>query len=183
MSTYQAASGAGAAAMDELKQHCQEVLNEKTPTAKAFTHSLAFNLIPHIDSFQENGYTREEMKVVWEMQKMFSQPRLSISVTAVRVPTLRAHSEAITITTAKAISPKEAKEVLSSAPGVQLLDDPKKNIYPMPLSSSGKDAVEVGRIRQNLVHGSHGLDLFVCGDQLLRGAALNAVEIAKHVSL
>lgn len=136
-------------------------------------------MIPHIDKFQENGYTKEEMKVTWETQKIFNCKEVAISCTAVRIPTLRAHAEALTIETEKPILAAEARELLKAAPGVEVVDDIANNKYPQPLNASEKDDVEVGRIRQSTVFGSHGLDLFVCGDQLLRGAALNAVVIAE----
>jgi len=181
MSTYQATSGGGQPAMDELREQSKNYLAGGTVSCEKFAHPIPFNLIPHIDSFQDNGYTKEEMKVVWETQKIFNLPELSISCTAVRIPTFRAHAESITIETEKEIDPAAAREILSSAPGVQLIDDPDAQQYPMPLTASKKYDVEVGRIRQSLVFGSHGLDFFLCGDQLLKGAALNAVQIAEAV--
>jgi len=178
-STYQASSGAGAEGMAELKRGTQELLNGETHKNEFFVHPLPFNVIPHIDTFQDNGYTREEMKVTWETRKIFGVPDLLVSCTAVRIPTIRAHSEAITIETEKAITAAGARELLQTAPGVKVVDDPSKLEYPMPLTASESHDVEVGRIRQNIVFGDHGLDLFVCGDQLLRGAALNAVLIAE----
>jgi len=179
MSTYQATSGAGAKAMQELINQTKEVLNEKKITIKHFAHQIAFNLIPHIDDFQDNGYTKEEMKVAWEMNKIFENDNIAISCTAVRIPTLRAHSESIVIETEREICPESAQKILEKTDGVELVDNPAKNIYPMPLNASKKFDVEVGRIRQNLVFGKNGLELFISGDQLLRGAALNAVEIAQ----
>ncbi|MBI5753517.1 aspartate-semialdehyde dehydrogenase [Candidatus Peregrinibacteria bacterium] len=145
---------------------------------KFFAHQIAFNIIPHIDKFQENGYTKEEMKVAWETRKIFGDESIACSCTAVRIPTLRAHSESIVIETREPVSVEAAREVLSAAPGVDLVDDVSKNRYPMPINAAGKFNVEVGRVRQSLIFGDHGLELFVSGDQLLRGAALNAVEIA-----
>lgn len=179
ISTYQATSGAGAAGMQELLEQTQQELNGEATEAKAFAHKIAFNLIPHIDSFQENDYTKEEMKVAWETQKIFGEPELPVSCTAVRIPTLRAHSESIVLETEKAVTPEEARAVLVDAPGVDVIDNPENLEYPMPLNATGKFNVEVGRIRRNLVFGDHGLELFVCGDQLLKGAALNAVQIAQ----
>lgn len=189
VSTYQATSGAGAKGMQELIDQTGEVLQkcagnfenfgECQVTPKAFVHQIAFNLIPQIDKFQENGYTKEEMKVVWETRKIFGVQDLAVSCTAVRIPTLRAHSESIVIETEKIISADVARKVLIEAHGVEVVDDPAASRYPMPINASGKFDVEVGRIRRNLVFGEHGLEFFVCGDQLLRGAALNAVEIAK----
>jgi len=204
MSTYQAASGAGAAGMAELREGVKVAagdedyvdkmgrFGEKTPVYDAFAHPLAFNVIPHIDVFQANGYTKEEMKVTWETRKILGfdpfpsdaddysdggPPR--VSCTAVRIPTLRAHSEAITIETVKPCTPEQARAVLEGFPGLKVADDTANNVYPMPLTSTGSYDVEVGRIRRNDVFGDNGLDLFVCGDQLLRGAALNAVLIAE----
>jgi aspartate-semialdehyde dehydrogenase len=179
MSTYQAASGAGQPGMKELEDGVRKQMAGEKPSAQVFAHPLPFNVIPHIDSFQDNAYTKEEMKVVWETQKIFGSKDIACSCTAVRIPTLRAHSEAITIETEKEITPQVAKEILGKSPGVELIDDPANNKYPMPLTATKKYDVEVGRIRTSLVFGSHGLDLFVSGDQLLRGAALNAVMIAE----
>jgi aspartate-semialdehyde dehydrogenase len=182
VSTYQAASGAGAEGMAELERETKRVLVEgEAPRAEVFAHPLAFNVIPHIDSFQPNGYTREEMKVVWETRKIMGLPDLPVSCTAVRIPTMRVHAEAVTIETERPVTPEAAREVLRAAPGVRVVDDPAARLYPMPLTATGADDCEVGRIRQNLVFGDHGLDLFVCGDQLLKGAALNAVQIAERM--
>jgi aspartate-semialdehyde dehydrogenase len=152
-----------------------------TALHEVFAHPIAFNVIPHIDAFQPNGYTKEEMKVVWETRKIMGLPDLPVSCTAVRIPTMRVHAEAITIETEKPVTPEAAREVLRNAPGVKVVDDVANKLYPMPLTATGQDDCEVGRIRQNLVFGDHGLDLFVCGDQLLKGAALNAVQIAELV--
>jgi aspartate-semialdehyde dehydrogenase len=182
VSTYQATSGAGAEGMAELERETRRMLVEgENARNEVFAHPIAFNVIPHIDAFQPNGYTKEEMKVVWETRKIMGLPDLPISCTAVRIPTMRVHAEAITIETEKPVSPEAAREVLRAAPGVRVVDDPAQNLYPMPLTATGQDDCEVGRIRQNLVFGDHGLDLFVCGDQLLKGAALNAVQIAELV--
>ena len=182
ISSYQASSGAGAEGMEELRQGTQAILNDEKCPQKVFAHPLAFNVIPHIDRFLENDYTKEEMKVAWETRKIFGiddEEECKISVTAVRVPTLRAHAEAVTVETSLEISPSDVRELLQNAPGVDVVDNPAKLQYPMPLNASTKFNVECGRIRQSLVFGSKGLDLFVCGDQLLKGAALNAVQIAE----
>jgi len=183
VSTYQAASGAGIKGMLELRNGAIANLKNETFQPNVFSHTLAFNVIPAIDTFQENGYTMEEMKVAWETIKIFGEEpeNIKVSVTAVRVPTLRAHAEAITIETERPIPADEARELLRTCAGVQVVDDPKKLEYPMPVNASTKFDVQVGRIRQSLVFGEHGLDLFVCGDQLLKGAALNAVQIAEIV--
>lgn len=179
VSTYQAASGAGAEGMTELEDGTRKSLNGEPVENKVFAHPLPFNVIPHIDAFQSNGYTKEEMKVVWETQKIFGSKEIACSCTAVRIPTKRAHAEAITIETEADISVEGAIEVLKAADGVEVIDNPAEKKYPMPLTATRKYDVEVGRIRQSLVFQSKGLDLFVVGDQLLRGAALNAVLIAE----
>jgi aspartate-semialdehyde dehydrogenase len=181
VSSYQAASGAGAEGMGELIEGAGDYLAGKPVAHKVFAHPLAFNVVPRIDRFHENGYTFEEMKVCWEMRKVFGEPELPVSCTAVRVPTLRAHAEAITIETAEPVTPEAARAVLAKAAGVRVVDDPAKSAYPMPITASARYDVDVGRIRTSLIFGSHGLDLFVCGDQLLKGAALNAVQIAERV--
>lgn len=180
MSTYQASSGAGAPGMHELEGHTRAWAKDgAVPKPEVFAHQLLFNVIPHIDKFQPNGYTKEEMKVSWEIVNIFGE-EIPVSCTAVRIPTLRAHSEAIVIET-KPISPDEARKVLEEAEGIKVVDDPDSLTYPMPLNVSGKFDVEVGRIRTNLCFGDHGLEFFVSGDQLLRGAALNAVLIGEKV--
>lgn len=179
ISTYQATSGAGAEGMQELLDQTRNVLNGQQAGHNVFVHPIPFNLIPQIDKFQDNLYTKEEMKVTWETQKIFADYSIKISCTAVRIPTLRAHSESIVIETEKPISREGAHEMLVNAPGVKLVDDPLNSVYPMPINASEQFNVEVGRIRQNLVFGEHGLEFFVCGDQLLKGAALNAVQIAQ----
>ncbi|AWK87127.1 aspartate-semialdehyde dehydrogenase [Azospirillum thermophilum] len=179
VSTYQATSGAGAEGMAELEEQTRNQLDGKPVTNSVFRHPIPFNLIPQIDAFQENGYTKEEMKVTWETRKIMEVPDLPVSCTAVRIPTYRAHSEAITIETIQPVTPDAARAVLADAPGVTVTDDPANGVYPMPLNATGQFDVEVGRIRSSLIFGDHGLDLFVCGDQLLKGAALNAVQIAE----
>merc|ERR1719409_493769 len=178
MSTYQAASGAGAAGMDELDEGTRTQLAGEAPKNEVFAHPLPFNVIPQIDAFMDNGYTKEEMKVVWETQKIFGAD-IAASCTSVRIPTFRAHAEAITIETEQAVTPEAARSVLKEAPGVEVVDDPASLQYPMPRNATGKYDVEVGRIRSSLLFAPKGLDLFVCGDQLLRGAALNAVLVAE----
>jgi aspartate-semialdehyde dehydrogenase len=167
--------------MDELTEGTRIVLAGGKPENKIFAHPLPFNVIPHIDVFQPNGYTKEEMKVTWETRKIFGEPNLAVSCTAVRIPTFRAHSESIVIETEKPIDPVRAREILMAAPGVDVVDDPATKKYPMPLNATKKWDVECGRIRQNLVFGDHGLEFFVCGDQILKGAALNAIQIAEEL--
>jgi len=181
VSSYQAASGAGAEGMAELEDETRKWAGGGKVGHKVFAHPLAFNVIPHIDVFQPNGYTKEEMKVTWESRKIMGLPDLKASCTAVRVPTLRAHAEAVTIETEKPVTPAAAREALRRAPGVVVVDDPAANLYPMPITASGKYDIEVGRIRESLVFGPNGLDFFCVGDQLLKGAALNAVQIAECV--
>ncbi|HLS69007.1 MAG TPA: aspartate-semialdehyde dehydrogenase [Kiloniellales bacterium] len=182
VSTYQAASGAGAAGMEELQQGVARQLAGEPVPAEAFVHPLAFNVIPHIDSFQENGYTREEMKVVLEGRKILGLPELPMSCTAVRVPTLRAHGEAVTVETEAPCAAAQARRLLAEAPGLEVVDDVSANRYPMPITATGKDLIEVGRIRQSLVFGERGIDFFLVGDQLRKGAALNGVQIAETVA-
>ena len=164
--------------MQESEEQTKNFLENKKVENKIFAHPIPFNLIPAIDKFQENGYTKEEMKVVWESRKIFNNSQLQISVTAVRVPTFRAHAESVTIETEKEIDLEKVQEIFQNSAGVALVDDPENQIYPMPLTASKKFDVEIGRIRKNKVFGEYGLDFFVCGDQLLKGAALNAVQIA-----
>ena len=184
VSTYQAASGAGAEGMAELERETRRALLEgQSAGHEVFAHPLPFNIIPHIDSFQPNGYTREEMKVVWESRKIMGQPDLLISCTAVRIPTFRVHGEAVTIETERPVTAEAARAVLALAPGVLVVDEPGANRYPMPLTATGRDDVEAGRIRANPVFGDCGLDFFLCGDQLLKGAALNAVQIAERMRM
>ena len=183
VSTYQAASGAGAEGMAELEQESRRVLLEGgQPGHAVFAHPLPFNVIPQIDSFQPNGYTREEMKVAWESRKIMGLPDLLVSCTAVRIPTFRVHAEAVTIETERPVTSEAARAVLARAAGVKVVDDPAQQRYPMPLTATGQDDVEAGRIRANPVFGDCGLDIFLCGDQLLTGAALNAVQIAEVVA-
>lgn len=183
ISTYQATSGAGNGGMEELTEQSKNYLEGKKVENKIFAWPIPFNLIPHIDKFQDNDYTKEEMKVVWETNKIFgADPEIPISCTCVRIPTMRAHSEAIVVETEKPADPEDVKELMKNTGGVELKDEIKSNIYPMPLTASEKYDVEVGRIRRNLIFGDHGLEFFVCGDQILKGAALNAVQIGELIA-
>ena len=181
VSTYQAASGAGAKAMAELAEQSAKVLRgEKEVKAEALPQRIAFNLFPHVDVFLDNGYTKEEMKFVNESRKIMHHPTLMISATCVRVPVYRAHSEAINIEFERPITPAEAREILAKSPGIKVVDDPSNKKYPMPIDASGMYDCLVGRIRQDVSRtDGRGLELFVSGDQLLKGAALNAVQIAE----
>ncbi len=181
IASYQAASGAGAEGISELLEGARAYLAGKPVPSSVFAHPLAFNVVPHIDRFLDNGYTNEEMKVTLEMRKVFREPDLAVSCTSVRVPTIRAHAEAITIETERPVTPAAARAVLEKAPGVRVIDDIANKVYPMPITASERYDVDVGRIRTSLIFGAHGLDLFVCGDQLLKGAALNAVQIAEKM--
>ncbi len=180
ISTYQATSGAGAKGMSELLEQTRNALDNKPVTSEVFVHSIVFNVIPHIDSFQDNGYTKEEMKVAWETRKIMRAPNIRLSCTAVRIPTLRTHSEAITLDLEQPAKPDDVRALLRIAAGVEVRDDPSQKLYPMPLTASGKYDVEVGRIRSSEVFDG-GIDLFVAGDQLLKGAALNAIQIAEYM--
>ncbi len=176
--TYQSASGAGMRAMEELKHQAQAILQGETPTTDSFPYPLAFNLFPHNTPLNEQGYCEEEMKMVNETRKIFNAPNLRVSATCVRVPVLRAHSEAINLEFAQPMPVDKAREVLANAPGVRLVEDWQANYFPMPIDASGRDEVLVGRIRQDLSHPC-GLELWLCGDQIRKGAALNAVQIAE----
>jgi len=179
VSTYQAASGAGMQAMIECKEQTKAVLENKPVKVEKFAYQLAFNLIPHIDSFLENGYTNEEMKMVNETRKIMEDNDIEVVPTCVRVPVLRAHSESLAIEFKNSpINAKDARRILSNSPGVIVEDEPEKKVYPMPFFVAGKDEVFVGRIRDDL-SSSKGLVMWIVGDQLLKGAALNAVQIAE----
>ena len=176
--TYQSASGAGARAMEEVKVQAQAILNDQPARPEIFPYPLAFNLFPHNSPMTDNNYCEEEMKMVNETRKIFGDQDIRITATCVRVPVLRAHSEAINLEFAHPFSPAKAKEILATAPGVKLVEDFSKNYFPMPIDASGKDDVLVGRIRQDISH-PNGLELWLCGDQIRKGAALNAVQIAE----
>ncbi len=176
--TYQSASGAGARAMEEVKIQTQAILNGEEPVTEAFPYPLAFNLFPHNSKLTEQGYCEEEMKMVNETRKIFGVPDLRVTATCVRVPVLRAHSEAINLEFDQPFSPVQAREILAKAPGVKLVEDWQANYFPMPIDASGQDDVLVGRIRQDISHPC-GLELWLCGDQIRKGAALNAVQIAE----
>jgi aspartate-semialdehyde dehydrogenase len=182
VSTYQAASGAGYQAMLELEQQAKDFLAGKPVVKKVLPHQIAFNLFCHNSKISENGYNEEEMKMVRETRKMFHDDSIQVTATCVRVPVPRAHSEAINITFERPMSENEVREILSAAPGVTVIDDREKNYFPMPLEASEQDDVFVGRIRQDISQpDGRGIDLFVSGDQLRKGAALNAVQIAEQL--
>lgn len=179
VATYQAASGAGAQAMKELENQYRQVLHNEPVTVNKFAYQLAYNLIPHIDVFTENGYTKEEMKMYNETRKIMHSD-VKVSATCVRVPSLRAHSESIWVETEQPISVEQAKEAFANAQGCVLMDDPENKIYPMPLFLSGKDEVFIGRIRKDLTD-ECGLSFWCVSDQIRKGAALNAVQIAEYL--
>lgn len=178
--TYQSTSGAGAKAMRELEEQTRDFLAKKPLKKKAFPHQIAFNLFSHNSPILESGYNEEEFKMIQESHKILHDDAIRIVTTCVRVPVLRAHSAAIVLEFEKKMTAHEARQILSKAPGVKVVDDRAKNYFPMPIEASGIDDVLVGRIREDLSH-SNGLGLFVSGDQLRKGAALNAIQIAEHL--
>ena len=177
VSTYQAASGAGAQAMKELEDQYRQIQNGEEVTVNKFAYQLAYNVIPHIDVFTDNGYTKEEMKMHNETRKIMHSD-VKVSATCVRVPSLRAHSESVWVETERPISVQEAQEAFSKAQGCVLMDDPENKIYPMPLFLSGKDEVFIGRVRKDMTD-ENGLSFWCVSDQIRKGAALNAVQIAE----
>jgi aspartate-semialdehyde dehydrogenase len=179
VSTYQAASGAGAAAMDELKLQYKQVLAGEEVTVEKFAYQLAYNLIPQVDVFTDNGYTKEEMKMYNETRKIMHSD-IEVSAMCVRVPSLRAHSESVWAETERPISVEEARNAFATAPGVVVMDKPSEKIYPMPLFLSGKDPVHVGRIRKDISN-PNGITFWCVSDQIRKGAALNAVQIAEYL--
>ncbi|MDD5447614.1 MAG: aspartate-semialdehyde dehydrogenase [Actinomycetota bacterium] len=178
VTTFQAVSGTGRAAVEELKRQTREVNEGKTPTVEVYPHQIAFNVLPHIDTFLDNGYTREEMKMVNEAKKIIGLPELAITATTVRVPVFVGHSESVNAQFKKPVEPDDAQEVLSGAPGVEVLDDPFSNIYPMPIDCASKDYTYVGRIRKDFST-QNALNLWIVSDNLRKGGALNAVQIAE----
>jgi aspartate-semialdehyde dehydrogenase len=176
--SYQAVSGSGARALAELKEQVQAHAEDRQSTPQVYPHPIAFNVLPHVDVFLETGYTKEEMKIQNEGRKIMHLPEFRASVTCVRVPVYRAHSVAVSAEFEKPVSVEEAREVLAKAPGLELVDEPHNNRYPMPLDVAGKDNCQVGRVRRDCAL-ENGLAFWVSGDQLLKGAALNAVQIAE----
>lgn len=180
VSTYQAVSGAGVAGLQELEEHIRAwAIGERAPV-NVFQHPIEFNVIPHIDVFVDEDYTREEMKMVWETRKIMHAPDLKISATTVRVPVFRSHSESITLDLERQMSPDEVRNTLAAAPGVIVQDDPSRNLYPMPLFTTDHDEVYVGRIRRD-ISSDKGIVLWVAADQIRKGAATNAIQIAELV--
>ncbi len=179
-STYQAVSGTGAAAMQELQDQVHQWAEGKEITKSVYPHQIAFNLIPQVDSFDASGYTKEELKMVNEGRKILSHPKLKVSTTCVRVPVLRAHSIAISAEFEKPVSVERAREVIAAFPGAEVIDNPANKEYPMPWFQSGKEKCAAGRIRKDDAF-DNGLSLWVVGDQLWKGAALNAIQIAEEL--
>ena len=180
VTTFQSVSGTGKDAIDELAGQTVALLNFRDIEPKVYPHQIAFNCLPHIDSFLENGYTKEEMKMVNETRKILEDESIGVTATTVRVPVFRCHSEAVNIETGLKISANEVRAILSSAPGVMVYDDPKKNLYPLAIDTAGKDEVYVGRIREDESI-PNGINLWVVSDNLRKGAALNAVQIAEYL--
>ena len=176
--SYQAVSGSGARASEELKRQVEMAAQDRQPKPEVYPHPIAFNLLPHVDSFLQNGYTKEEIKVQNEASKIMHLPQFRASVTCVRVPVYRAHSVAVSAEFEKPVSLERAREALAKAPGLELVDEPQNHRYPMPISVTGKDNCQVGRVRVDCAF-ENGLSFWVAGDQLLKGAALNAVQIAE----
>jgi len=180
VTTFQAVSGTGKKAMDELLQQTVALLNFKDIEIKVYPHQIAFNVLPHIDKFLENGYTKEEMKMVNETKKIMGDPSIRVTATTVRVPVFRGHSESVNIETEKKITAPEVREILSKSLGVVVIDNPEKNEYPLPIYASGRDEVFVGRIREDESI-ENGINMWVVSDNLRKGAALNAVQIAEEL--
>jgi len=178
VSTYQAVSGTGLKAIEELSDQTRAMLNFQDYEKKVYPHKIAFNCLPHIDIFLENGYTKEEMKMVLETRKIFGDNNIGVTATTVRVPVFYSHSESINIETLEHISADEVKTLLSNAPGVKVLDDPKKNLYPLAIEAAGTDLTYVGRIREDESI-PNGINLWVVADNIRKGAATNAVQIAE----
>jgi aspartate-semialdehyde dehydrogenase len=182
VSTYQAASGAGHSAMVELEEQSREILDGKEPTCKAFPYQIAFNIFSHNTALAPNGYNQEEMKMVNETRKIYDCNDIAITCTCIRIPVFRAHCESINLEFTEAITPNQVRDLLSTAPGVSLIDDRENNRFPMPIDASGKDDIYVGRIRQDeSLPENRGINIWVAGDQLRKGAALNAVQIAEKL--
>jgi aspartate-semialdehyde dehydrogenase len=178
VSTYQSVSGTGQKGVEELAEETRSLFNSQEYEPKVYPHRIAFNCIPHIDVFTDNGYTKEEMKMVNETIKIFDDPNIKVTATCVRVPVFYGHSEAIWIETGRPMKPEAARELLSRAPGILVEDDPSKNLYPLASVASGREEVFVGRIRGDISN-ENGLAMWVVADNLKKGAATNAVEIAE----
>ncbi|TYP56143.1 aspartate-semialdehyde dehydrogenase [Thermosediminibacter litoriperuensis] len=180
VSTYQAVSGTGLEAIEELKLQSRQVLEGQKPEPSVYPHQIAFNLLPHIDVFDDTGYTMEEWKMIRETKKIMGDENIAVTATTVRVPVLNCHSESVNIETYEKVTPEEARRILAGAPGVVVMDDPANKVYPMPAYLSGKNEVFVGRIREDFTVPC-GLNLWIVADNLRKGAAYNAVQIAEYL--
>lgn len=180
VSTYQSVSGTGWKAMEELRIQSEAVLKGEKVVKEVYPHQIAFNILPHIDVFLENGYTKEEMKMINETRKIIGDNSLAITATTARVPVFLSHAESVNVEFYKPLSPDQAREILSNAPGVKVIDDPSRNLYPLSIDAAGRDETFVGRIRKD-ESVDHGLNLWVVADNLRKGAALNAVQIAEEM--
>jgi aspartate-semialdehyde dehydrogenase len=180
VSTYQSVSGTGSAAIEELTIQSKQVLEGKKTVPKVYPHQIAFNLIPEIDVFQDEDYTKEEWKMVHETRKIMHAPDMAVSATCVRVPVFLGHSEAVTVEFSKPMSPQEARDILAKAPGVKVVDDPKAHLYPLAVVAADTDDTYVGRIRRDISH-PNGLVMWIVSDNIRKGAALNAVQIAEEM--
>jgi len=178
VSTYQAVSGTGKKAVEELSEQTRALLSFQEPVVKVYPHRIAFNCLPQIDVFIDNGYTKEEMKMINETKKIMNDPSIAVTATTVRVPVFYAHSESVNIETEKKITPQEVRDLLAKAPGIIVVDDPQQRLYPMAINAAGKDATFVGRIREDESI-PNGINMWVVSDNLRKGAALNAVQIAE----
>ena len=178
VSTYQAVSGTGKKAIDELFDQTRSIMNFLEPKAEIYPHRIAFNCLPHIDAFQENGYTKEEIKMVNETRKIMEDDSIRVTATTVRVPVFYGHSESVNVETAKPIEAEEVKALLKEMPGIAVVDDPSKNVYPLPIDAAGEDLTYVGRIR-NDESIQNGINMWVVADNIRKGAATNAVQIAE----
>jgi aspartate-semialdehyde dehydrogenase len=180
VTTFQAVSGTGMKAMDELLQQTTDLLNFKEAKCNVYPHQIAFNVLPHIDKFLDNGYTKEEMKMVNETKKIMGDNTIRVTATTVRVPVFKGHSESVNIETDKKLTPEEVRTLLSKSPGITVFDAPEKNVYPLPIEVAGKDDVYVGRIRTDESI-DNGINMWIVSDNLRKGAALNAVQIAEEL--
>lgn len=180
VTTFQAVSGTGMKAMDELLQQTTDLLNFREAKCNVYPHQIAFNVLPHIDKFLENGYTKEEMKMVNETKKIMGDEAIRVTATTVRVPVFKGHSESVNIETDKKLTPADVRSLLSKSPGITILDVPEKNVYPLPIDVAGKDDVYVGRIRTDESI-DNGINMWIVSDNLRKGAALNAVQIAEEL--
>jgi aspartate-semialdehyde dehydrogenase len=178
VSTYQAVSGTGKKAIEELEMQTRALMNSQEPVVKVYPHRIAFNCLPHIDVFLENGYTKEEMKMVNETKKIMNDPSIAVTATTVRVPVFYGHSESVNIETEKKITPDQVRELLSKAPGITVIDNPAERQYPLAIHAAGKDDTFVGRIRQDESI-PNGINMWIVSDNIRKGAALNAVQIAE----